>query len=261
MSDDELVDAGDGGEAGGRGGERLQKVLARAGFGSRRACEELIEASRVTVNGEVAVLGRRVDPVVDRVEVDGVPVATAPGLVHLLLNKPVGVVTTASDPERRPTVIDLVPAEPRVFPVGRLDVATEGLIVLTNDGDLAHRLTHPSFGIEKEYLAHVEGDPSPAAVRRLRDGVELEDGVTAPASVSRLSEGLLRMTIHEGRNRQVRRMCVAVGHPVVRLVRTRIGPLVARDLRPGEWRALEADEVRSLQEAAAGAPRSRDPRR
>ncbi|HUS62249.1 MAG TPA: pseudouridine synthase [Acidimicrobiales bacterium] len=242
-------------------GERLQKVLARVGFGSRRVCEELIAEERVTVNGEVAVLGRRVDPSGDKIAVDGVSVAAAPGLVHLILNKPVDVVSTASDPAGRPTVVEMVPAEPRVFPVGRLDTDTEGLILLTNDGDLAHRLTHPSFGIEKEYLAHVDGDPSAAAIRRLREGVELEDGLTSPAEVSRISEGLLRLTIHEGRNRQVRRMCAEVGHPVRRLVRIRIGPLAERGLKPGEWRALTADEVRSLQEATAGAPRTRDPRR
>ncbi len=207
------------------GGERLQKVLARAGLASRRVAEELIADGRVTVNGEVAVLGRRVDVAVDRVEVDGALVPVRPGLVYYLLNKPAGVVTTASDPEGRPTVVDLVPESPRVFPVGRLDVATEGLLLLTNDGELAHHLTHPRFGVDKEYLAHVTGHPSPAAVRRLRDGVDLEDGRTAPARVALLAPDLLRIVIHEGRNRQVRRMCDAVGHPVRRLVRTRIGPL------------------------------------
>jgi 23S rRNA pseudouridine2605 synthase len=198
-----------------------------------------------------ARLGQQVDPENDAVEVDGVPVAIRSGLVHWLLNKPRGVVTTASDPEGRPTVVGLVPAEPRVFPVGRLDFDTEGLLLLTNDGDLAHRLTHPSFGVEKEYLAHVAGEPGRAALRALREGIELEDGVTAPARVSVVGEGLLRITVHEGRNRLVRRMCEAVGHPVLRLVRTRIGPLAERGLKPGEWRALTASEVRSLQEAAA----------
>ena len=232
-------------------GERLQKVLARSGFGSRRVCENLIADERVRVNGEVAVLGRRVDVESDRVEVDGVPVSVRDGLVHYLLNKPAGVVTTASDPQGRPTVVELVPTEPRVFPVGRLDADTEGLLVLTNDGDLTHRLTHPSFGVEKEYLAEVEGEPAPGAIRRLREGVELEDGVTAPARVAALAPNVLRLTIHEGRNRQVRRMCAAIGHPVLRLVRTRIGPVTDRSLRPGEWRALEAKEVRALEEAAA----------
>ena len=232
-------------------GERLQKVLARSGFGSRRVCENLIAEERVTVNGEVAVLGRRVDAEADAVEVDGVPVSVRAGLVHYLLNKPPGVVTTASDPQGRPTVVDLVPSDPRVFPVGRLDADTEGLLLLTNDGDLAHRLTHPSFGVEKEYLAEVQGEPAPGAIRRLREGIELEDGPTAPARVAALAPNVLRLTIHEGRNRQVRRMCAAVGHPVLRLVRTRIGPVTDRSLRPGEWRTLEAAEVRSLEEAAA----------
>jgi 23S rRNA pseudouridine2605 synthase len=232
-------------------GERLQKVLARSGFGSRRVCEDLIAAGRVTVNGDVAVLGRRVDAEADRVEVDGVPVSVREGLVHYLLHKPVGVVTTASDPQGRPTVVGLVPSEPRVFPVGRLDADSEGLLLLTNDGELTHRLTHPSFGVEKEYLAEVDGEPSPADIRRLREGVELEDGMTAPARVTSVAPNVLRLTVHEGRNRQVRRMCAAVGHPVLRLVRIRIGTVTDRTLRPGEWRTLTAAELRSLEEAAA----------
>lgn len=233
-------------------GERLQKVLAVRGWGSRRVCEDMIAAGRVTVNGEVAVLGRRVDVEADSVEVDGVPIGTKPGLVYYLLNKPEGVVTTAHDPQGRPTVVEMVPAEPRVYPVGRLDVATEGLLLLTNDGDLAHRLAHPSHGVEKEYLAEVSGSPGTGAVRRLRDGVELDDGMTAPAKVSQPSPGVLRITIHEGRNRQVRRMCDAVGHPVQRLVRVRIGPLRDAQLAPGAWRELTQAEVRSLVESAAG---------
>jgi 23S rRNA pseudouridine2605 synthase len=232
-------------------GERLQKVLAAVGLGSRRACEELIADARVTVDGEVAELGRRVDPDTARVEVDGVPISVRPGLVHYLLNKPANVVTTASDPQGRPTVLDLVPAEPRVFPVGRLDAATEGLLLLTNDGDLAHRLTHPSFGVEKEYLAEVETPPTRGELRRLREGVDLEDGSTAPARVTLVPPRAVRLVIHEGRNRQVRRMLDAVGHPVLRLVRTRIGPLTDRRLRPGEWRPLTPAEVRSLESAVA----------
>jgi len=231
-------------------GERLQKVLASVGLGSRRACEILIEEERVTVNGEIAVLGRRVDPEADRIEVDRVRVPVRPGLVSYLLNKPRGVVSTASDPQGRPTVVDLVPAVPRIFPVGRLDTDTEGLLILTNDGDLAHRLTHPSFGVDKEYLAQVDGTPTPADLRRLRFGIELEDGITAPARASVVSAGAVKLTIHEGRNRQVRRMLEAVGHPVLRLVRTRIGPLADRRLRPGEWRVLEIEEVRALEAAA-----------
>ena len=232
-------------------GVRLQKVLAQAGLGSRRACEVLIERGRVRVNGEVAGLGRRVDPEVDAIEVDGAQIGVKPGLVHYLLNKPAGVITTAADPQGRPTVVDLVPSEPRVFPVGRLDGDSEGLLLLTNDGDLTHRLTHPSYGVDKEYLVDVEGVPSRGALARLRDGVELDDGPTAPAKVAQLGEHLLRITIHEGRNRQVRRMCEAIGHPVVRLVRTRIGPLTDRSLKPGEWRELSQDEVRALERAAA----------
>jgi 23S rRNA pseudouridine2605 synthase len=227
-------------------GERLQKVLARAGFGSRRVCEELIADGRVTVNGEVADLGRRVDIARDQVEVDGEPVGVMPGLVYYLLNKPAGYVTTASDPHARRTVLELVPSQPRVWPVGRLDQATEGLLLLTNDGVLSQQLTHPSRGVEKEYLAEVQGRPPPAAVRRLREGVDLEDGRTAPARVSLVEPSILRIVIHEGRNRQVRRMCEAVGHPVLRLARVRIGPLVDRQLKPGEWRELSMAEVRQL---------------
>ena len=232
---------------------RLQKVLARAGFGSRRVCDELIEDGRVTVDGEVAVLGRRVDPATAQVAVDGVLVGVAPGLVHWLLHKPSKVVTTVSDPEGRRTVMDLVPGEPRVFPVGRLDYETEGLLLLTNDGTLTHRLTHPSFGVDKEYLAEVDQMPSRGDLRRLREGIELDDGMTAPAKVASLDDRTLRITIHEGRNRQVRRMIEAVGANVVRLVRTRIGPLTDRVLKPGEWRPLTQDEVRSLDRAVAQA--------
>ena len=235
-------------------GERLQKVLARAGFGSRRACDDLIAGGRVTVNGEVAELGRRVDAEHDKIAVDGVAGSVRPGLVYYLLNKPKGVISTSTDPENRPTVIDLVPNEPRVFSVGRLDLDTEGLLVITNDGDLAHRLTHPSLSVEKAYLVQVEGTPSPAAIRRLREGVELEDGMTSPAKVSLTPPNLLRLVIHEGRNRQVRRMCAAVGHPVVRLARYRIGPLADPSLAPGQWRHLEPSEVRSLEQAAAAVP-------
>ena len=237
------------------GGIRLQKVLAQAGLGSRRACEELIAARRVRVNGDVADLGRRVDPEVDAVEVDGARIGVRSGLVHYLLNKPSGVITTASDPQGRPTVVDLVPPEPRVFPVGRLDGDSEGLLLLTNDGELTHQLTHPRFGVEKEYLVEVEGSPSRGALARLRDGIDLDDGRTAPAKVAQLDDRTLRITIHEGRNRQIRRMCDAVGFPVRRLVRTRIGPLSDRSLPPGAWRALTQDEVRALERAAAGKPR------
>lgn len=234
--------------------ERLQKILARAGVGSRRACEELIAAERVTIDGVVALLGDRVDPDAQRVELDGIPVVTSSEVVYYLLNKPAGVVTTARDPQARRTVIDLVPDEPRVFPVGRLDIETEGLLVLTNDGDLAQLLAHPSHGVEKTYVAEVVGEPGREALRRLRQGVELEDGPTAPARVRvlgrRQGRSALAITIHEGRNRQVRRMCDAVGHPVERLVRTRIGPVHDERLAPGTWRKLHAVEIRSLYAAA-----------
>ena len=245
-------------------GVRLQKVLARSGIGSRRVSEDLIAGGRVRVNGEVADLGRRVDPDRDVVEVDAVPIGTAQGLAYLLLHKPRGVISTASDPEGRRTVVDLVPPEPRVVPVGRLDADSEGLLLLTNDGVLAHRLTHPSFGVDKEYLVEVQGRPAASAVTRLRRGVELGDGVTAPAKVAVLGASLLRITIHEGRNRQIRRMCEAVGHPVVRLVRSRIGPVTDRSLESGRWRVLAQAEVRALERAAtaatAASPRRRPSR-
>jgi 23S rRNA pseudouridine2605 synthase len=227
-------------------GERLQKVLARSGVGSRRHCEELIAAGRVRVNGQRAELGRRVDAEIDAITIDGAPIGTKQGLVYYLLNKPEGVVTTADDPEGRETVLDFVPEEPRVYPVGRLDIGTEGLLLLTNDGELAYRVTHPSFGVEKEYLAQVQGNPNPAAMRALREGVVLDDGLTAPAKASLMAPDLVKLVIHEGRNRQVRRMLEAIGHPVVRLARTRIATITDSRLPPGRWRPLERDEIASL---------------
>lgn len=206
------------------------------------------------VNGEVASLGRRVDCSVDHVEVDGVPVGIVPDTVHYLLNKPTGVVSTASDTHGRQTVVDLVPNTPRVFPVGRLDMDTSGLIILTNDGELAQLLAHPRHGVEKEYLAVVDavgGAVPEKALARLRRGVELDDGLTAPAVVGQPQPGVLRIVIHEGRNRQVRRMCEYVGYPVKQLVRTRIGPVVDPQLGPGRWRILTTDEVRKLSTVAA----------
>jgi 23S rRNA pseudouridine2605 synthase len=236
-------------------GERLQKVLARAGVGSRRTNEMLIAEGRVTVNGEVAVLGRRVDAEHDRVALDGVPVVVDSTVVHWVLNKPAGYVTTAHDTHGRPTVLDLVPGEPRVFPVGRLDLDTEGLLLLTNDGELAQLLTHPRHGVEKEYFAEVEGKPTPGELRALREGVELDDGPTRPARVKIIQESAsgttaLTIVVKEGRKRMVRRMCAAVGHPVVRLARTRIGTLRDPRLAPGTWRELATDEVRALYAAA-----------
>jgi 23S rRNA pseudouridine2605 synthase len=242
------------------GGQRLQKVLAGAGWGSRRVCEDLIREGRVRVDGEVAILGRRVDPATAHITVDGAPVAARPGLVHYLLNKPLGVVSTAADTHGRPTVVEFVPADPRVYPVGRLDMDSEGLLLLTNDGDLANAIAHPSHGVEKEYLVQVDGGRlSDGALRRLRDGVDLDDGRTAPARVSQPEPGVLRITIHEGRNRQVRRMCAAVGHQVTRLVRTRIGPIADRDLAPGQWRSLTTEEVIALGTATGGGRYDRRP--
>jgi 23S rRNA pseudouridine2605 synthase len=245
----------------GERGERLQKVLARAGLGSRRSCEALIAAGRVVVDGEVATLGTRVEPQVARIVVDGVPVVTDTALVHWLVNKPVGIVTTARDPQGRATVLDLVPAAPRVFPVGRLDRDSEGLLLLTNDGELAQLLTHPSHGVDKEYLVEVDGVPAPGVARRLRAGVDLDDGparATHVRVVERSRDGrtaLVEVVVAQGRKRMVRRMMAEVGHPVRRLVRTRIGPLRDPRLRPGEWRSLTHEEVRSLYGAAlAGGP-------
>jgi 23S rRNA pseudouridine2605 synthase len=228
----------------------LQKALARAGLGSRRACEDLIREGRVTVNGSVATLGDRVDPSRDRVEVDGAPVPLDPGLRYYALNKPRGVVTTARDPQQRQDVSSFYPAGPRVFPVGRLDRETEGLLLLTNDGDLANRLTHPRFGAEKEYLAEVEGSASDRAVSRLTRGVELEDGPARARSARRVGTArgrqAVRIVMAEGRKREVRRMLGAVGLTVRRLVRVRVGPVGLGRLRPGEVRPLTAAEVRAL---------------
>lgn len=238
-------------------GERLQKVLARAGYGSRRACEVLISSGRAKVNGDAVVLGTRVDLDRDEVSVDGVPVVGRDDSVYYLLNKPAGVVTTASDPQRRKTVIDYVPEAPRVFPVGRLDRATEGLLILTNDGDFSYRLQHPSFGVEKEYLVEVDRRPSDTKITSLKRGVVIDGLRTEPAKVTRIGETGLRVTIHEGRNRQIRKMCEAVDLGVERLVRTRIGSVSDRQLQPGEFRDLTTDEVQSLMAAAVKRPRQK----
>ncbi|HYO61754.1 MAG TPA: pseudouridine synthase [Actinomycetota bacterium] len=234
-------------------GERLQKVLAHAGLGSRRAMEELIAAGRVKVNGRRAKLGARVDPDKDEVEVDGSRVPLEQHLVHYMLNKPVGVVSTVSDPEGRPTVLELVDLPGRIWPVGRLDTDSEGLLVVTNDGELTHRLTHPRYEVPKTYLAEVKGTAGSRAIKQLIAGVELEDGMTKRAKVSSVESTpggtLLEITITEGRNRQVRRMCEAVGHPVKRLVRTTLGPLHLGRLKPGTFRKLSLEEVRALYRA------------
>jgi 23S rRNA pseudouridine2605 synthase len=234
-------------------GERLQKVLAHAGLGSRRSVEELIAAGRVKVNGRRAILGVRVDPGKDEVEVDGSRVPLRQDLIHYVLNKPVGVVSTAADPEGRQTVVDLLDVPARVWPVGRLDTDSEGLLIVTNDGDLTHRLTHPSFEVPKTYLAEVKGTVGSRAIKQLIAGVPLEDGMTKRARVSLVESTrggtLLEITIREGRNRQVRRMCEAVGHPVKRLVRTSLGPLQLGRLKPGTFRRLSIEEVQALYRA------------
>jgi 23S rRNA pseudouridine2605 synthase len=231
----------------------LQKALAHAGIGSRRSVEELIAGGRVTVNGHTAVLGARVDLSKDVVEVDGSRVALRPALVHYLLNKPRGVITTAVDPRGRPSVLDLVEVGKRVWPVGRLDADTEGALIITNDGELTRRLTHPSFGVIKTYLAQVRDSIGRPALRKLEHGVTLEDGVTRPAMVRVVQRerglSLVEITIAEGRNRQIRRMFEVIGHPVARLVRTGIGPLMLGRLPVGTVRRLNSEEVRALYRA------------
>jgi 23S rRNA pseudouridine2605 synthase len=223
---------------------RLNAYLARAGVASRRGADELIKAGRVRVNGAPGELNTFVGAN-DTVEVDGRPVEKQP-LAYLLLHKPGGVVTTARDPHGRPTVVGLVPAEPRVVPVGRLDADTTGALLLTNDGALAHRLAHPRYGVDKVYEAEVEGDPDGAALTQLREGVELDDGRTAPAQARRLRQGRVELTVHEGRKHQVKRMFEAVGHPVRRLHRSRYAGLDLRGLSAGEWRSLTKAEVAAL---------------
>jgi 23S rRNA pseudouridine2605 synthase len=227
---------------------RLNAWLARAGVASRRGADELIKAGRVTVNGERGQLNTFVASH-DRVELDGQPLAKQ-RLAYVLLHKPAGVVTTARDPQGRPTVVALVDHPARVVPVGRLDADATGVLLLTNDGELAHRLAHPRYEIDKVYVADVEGDPTDEALRALERGVELEDGPTAPAAARRLARGRVELTIHEGRTHQVKRMLAAVGHPVTRLHRSRYGPLDAAGLAPGEWRELTPDEVGLLRRAA-----------
>jgi 23S rRNA pseudouridine2605 synthase len=232
------------------GPERVQRTLARAGFGSRRGVEELIRAGRVRINDQVAVLGDKANPVRDRVSVDGVPVATHPGLRFYALNKPGGVTTTLRDIHAERSLASFLPSGPRVFPVGRLDRESEGLLILTNDGDLAHRLQHPRYGVEKEYLVEVAGSLSRRAVAALGAGVALEDGVATPARIGGVQRAhdrsSLRLVMAEGRKRVVRRMMEAVGFPVKRLVRVRVGPVRLGDLRPGKVRPLLPDEVAAL---------------
>jgi 23S rRNA pseudouridine2605 synthase len=224
---------------------RLNAYLARAGIASRRGADELIKAGRVKVNDVPGALNTHVHTG-DRVEVDGKPV-TAQALRYVLLNKPAATVTTASDPQGRPTVIDLVEEiSERVVPVGRLDADTTGALLLTNDGPLSHRLAHPRYGVEKVYEAEVVGEPDEAALEQLAAGIDLDDGRTAPAGVRRLGPSKLELTLHEGRKHQVKRMCEAVGHPVLRLHRSCYAGLTVEGLEPGRWRELDADEVKQL---------------
>jgi len=230
---------------------RLAKFLATAGVASRRAAETIVRAGRVTVNGETVTDPARDVGAGDAIAVDGAPVRPDDRRVVYAVNKPAGVVSTASDTHGRPTVVSLVPSPLRLYPIGRLDIDTTGLILLTNDGELAHRLTHPSFEVPRTYRAVVARPPvRDAALRRLRAGIELDDGWTAPARVRRLRPDTLELTIHEGRKRQVKRMCEAVGHRVRALSRTAFGPLTLGDLPAGAHRRLTAEEVRQL--SAAG---------
>ncbi len=223
---------------------RLNAYLARAGVASRRRADELIKAGRVAVNGEPGRLNTFVEPG-DAVEVDGRRVEPQ-ALAYVLLHKPPGVVTTARDPQGRPTVVGLVRHPARVVPVGRLDADTTGALLLTNDGPLAHRLAHPRYGVEKVYEAEVEGEPPDEALRRLAEGIELEDGPTAPAQARLLGPSRVELTLHEGRKHLVKRMLEAVGHPVVRLHRSRYAGLRLGGLAPGEWRELTAEEISAL---------------
>jgi len=268
--------------------QRLQKILSQAGLASRRAAEKLIAEGRVSVNGKTVLeMGTKADADTDDIRVDGRRLKAPERKRYILLNKPAGVVSTRSDPQRRRTVIDLLAGvREYVYPVGRLDYETEGLLLLTNDGDLAARLTHPRHGVERSYEARVAGMPDADALRQLREGIPLDGRYTLPAEAtllnarrdsegrpkglqprerpqSREREGVLQLTIREGRNRQVRRMCEAVGHPVRNLTRTRIGPLTDRMLKPGAWRDLTAGEVTKLQALAnrpAPTPPPRRPR-
>lgn len=231
--------------------ERLQKIMAAAGIGSRRSCEEIIAAGRVTVNGKVALLGQKADLSTDRILVDGQPLKSSQVLVYIALNKPRGVVSTADEEFGRPTVLDLVPVDARLYPVGRLDMDSEGLVLLTNDGDLANQLTHPKFGHTKEYRVLVARQPDPSQLEAWRHGVVLEDGYrTAPADVtfeSSYGKGAwLRVILSEGRKRQIREMGAKTGLPIVRIIRVRIGSLLLGNLKPKQWRYLTSAEVASL---------------
>jgi len=229
---------------------RLNAYLARAGVASRRKADELIKQGRVTVNGETGQLNTFVEPH-DRVELDGRPLEPQ-ALAYVLLHKPAGTVTTARDPQNRPTVVDLVDHPARVVPVGRLDADTTGALLLTNDGDLAHRLAHPRYGVAKVYEVEVEGEPTDEELERLRTGIELEDGPTAPAKARRIAGNRVELTLHEGRKHQVKRMLAAVGHPVIRLHRSGYAGLSPEGLEPGQWRELEPSELERLRKRQPG---------
>jgi 23S rRNA pseudouridine2605 synthase len=236
--------------------ERVQRALARAGFGSRRACEQLIADGRVTVDGVVATLGDKLDATVSAVRVDGLEVNLDPDVRYYALHKPPGVVTTMRDPQGRPDIRGFLPSDgPRVFPVGRLDRDSEGLLLLTNDGELANRLMHPSHGVEKEYLAEVEGEPTARQVARVRSGVDLDDGparaVRARVVAASRGRGAMRLVMTEGRKREVRRLLAAVGLPVTRLVRLRVGPITLDGMSPGDVRPLQRAEIQALTSAAS----------
>ena len=236
---------------------RVQKAIAGAGLMSRRAAEEVIRQGRVAVDGKPAVLGDRVDVASQSVTVDGVPIPVNPESATYLLYKPAGVISSASDPQGRQTVIDLVPGRGRLYPVGRLDYDSEGLILLTNDGDLADRVTHPRYGIVKRYLALVKGNPGKLEIRRLTDGIDLDDGRARALSASVVgrqggAQTMVEMTMGEGRNREVRRMFEAMGYEVTRLVRTAIGPIADRSLKPGHSRRLSNVEIRDLLASGSG---------
>jgi 23S rRNA pseudouridine2605 synthase len=231
--------------------ERIQKLLAQAGYGSRRACEEFLTEHRVTVNGQVVELGAKADPIRDVIKVDGKRVHFESKRIYLALNKPIGVVTTNADEFGRKTVRDLIPIEGHLFPVGRLDADSEGLVLLTNDGDLANALTHPRYEHEKEYRVLVEGEPSASTLKAWRHGVLLEGQMTASAKVEVTGAGRgqtwLRVIMHEGRKRQIREVAGMLGHHVKYLQRVRIGPIRLLNVKPGEWRHLSASEVKLLQ--------------
>jgi len=233
--------------------KRLQKILAEMGLASRRKAEELIAEGRISVNGATAVLGQKADPARDHIKLDGKLLTGTPEpKVYLAFNKPVNVVTSMEDPEGRPTVKDYLGrrVKQRVYPVGRLDFDSEGLLLLTNDGELAHAVLHPSKRMPKTYEVKVKGVLGDEEIARLEKGIRLEDGMTAPAKVRKLRKfernSLIEMTIHEGRKRQIRRMLEQLGHPVIRLVRVRVGPVALGDMKPGELRRLSLDELKKI---------------